>query len=143
MNHRLPVFPLLLVLSTGLCAGCGGTERAQVQGSLVIHGKPFSPKENEAVEIAFLPADPENPTQSGGVAEFNPSDGTFVLITPGNRGLEPGRYKITVESRGYGGEEDRFGEEFSADATTLVHEVTREPNQAVVIDLGTQTVSRK
>jgi len=78
---------LLLILGVTGCGGGDGLNRQAVSGSVTMGGEPL-----ESGFIAFVPSDPNLPTQ-GGTAIV---DGEYSL--PGAQGLVPGKYKVVISS---------------------------------------------
>lgn len=123
-----------------LClAGCGSQpeQGAKVTATLQKGGKPYEVREDEEVLLNLVPED-DAANLRGGNAQYDREKKVFIVP----EGLAPGDYKIVLESHNekY---EDRFKEAFSEENTSLRYTVTADKEQAIVIDLGKKTVTKK
>jgi hypothetical protein len=102
LNRRPTVrtFTAALVLVAGLCllaAGCGET-RLQTKGRVVKGGQPLVPREDEFVEVTFVPIVPEGGRPANMYfAQYDPATGTFKAWGPDRKGVPPGKYRVAVE----------------------------------------------
>jgi hypothetical protein len=93
----LPIKRVLVVLLlSGIVAGCGSA-RINARGKLLKKGEPFTPAENEIVQIAFFPAETQSEDARSYLASFNRADGSFKVIGKDGRGLPAGKYRVTVQ----------------------------------------------
>jgi hypothetical protein len=133
------------VFAFGLAAGCGKSEGVTVTGTVEKDGKPYAFAPNEEVQVGLVGSDANGrPINMGELV--NPTDGTFAFRGPSDKGMAPGTYKVTVSSRTATGPKrkaDRFADDFGPINTPLTYTVTTDDPQAIVIDVGKKTVTRK
>lgn len=131
----------LLVLS-----GCG-RKTAVVKGTVVL---PANVKliESDSAKIIFMPEEKDRPACSGAIST---SDNSFVAHNPTNKGLPPGKYKVTVRLQPYPGSKGsekrqelfaRINDKYDELASKLTYEVTEEPTQSITIDLTKGTIAK-
>lgn len=87
-NHSFRLVGLCLSLALAYLVGCGG-KPAKVSGIVTVDGKPL-----EQGTVAFSPAD--RGMRASGIIQ---SDGSYVIRTNRDSGLEIGEYEVAVASR--------------------------------------------
>jgi hypothetical protein len=112
------------LLAAFLLVGCGGPVLIRPKGRVLKGGAPLALKEEEYVNIFFVPVVGEGQKHPGDVyaARYNDADGTFQATGKDGKGLPPGRYKITVEHLRK--KKDLLRGAFGPDKTPFVREVT-------------------
>ena len=94
MNIRLPRTLLVAVFSffSLLVIGCGskGHDRTEVSGMVTLDGKPLP----SGLTVKFTPQESGKPVGEGGI---NLQSGYFIYGAPGEIGLNPGIYTVSVE----------------------------------------------
>lgn len=138
------------VVAVGL-TGCGGAGKADgvhgvaVKGRLLDHGKPLKLKPNEQIQVTFVSEKGGDANQVASIGDYDPETGLFEIAGPSGQGIPPGKYRVGVASRIYGGEEDtnRFEGHFDAEVTPLEADVGAEEGQEFDVDLGTRRVTKK
>jgi hypothetical protein len=78
---------LAVLLAAGALAGCGGTDRRAVSGTVTWKSRPL-----ESGMIRFQPADPGGQTEAGAVI----TAGRYAIRR--DQGLVPGKYKVTIST---------------------------------------------
>lgn len=135
-GHRR-VLAACLALAALALVGCPQAGGPSVQGTLVWNGKEYKAPFGDFVEITFVTTDPDGAAVSYPAA-FEPATGNFTF--PG--GLPPGKYQVRVKHEDADRQADRFRNTF-AESSPLSYEVTLEPSQNLVIDIGGRSVMRK
>ena len=94
MNARLPRTLLTAVFSFSLLfvIGCGskGHDRTEVSGMVTLDGEPLP----SGLTVKFTPQETGKPVGQGGV---NVKSQYFIYGAPGEIGLNPGTYVVSVE----------------------------------------------
>ena len=140
--HDLAAFAALVFFVFTSC-GCRGEKGAKVTGVLLNDGQPLQLADRERVELMLVPTiKDETSLKANPGAEHKSDDGSFVFIGPGQGLVAPGEYKVCVKVRTREGG-DRLGDQFSEANTPLAYTVGPEPKQAIVIDIGAKSVTRK
>ena len=135
----------LVGVALGL-AGCGPSpvRGVKLQGQVLHDGKPLKPLSGERVWVTF-----EREGSGGGKQVIMTSapmqkDGTFVLEGQEKQGTPPGRYTVTLHGDFTSGEgENRFAALFPEGISPFVVEVTDQPDQSFVIDVGKKTATKQ
>jgi hypothetical protein len=114
--------------------GCGGPRLIQPKGRVLKGGAPLALKEDEHVNVFFVPVIAEGEQHPGDVyaARYNDADGSFQATGKDGKGLPPGKYKITVEH--FRKKKDLLGGKFSSDNSPFVRDVTDAATE-LLIDL--------
>jgi hypothetical protein len=113
-----------------IVAGCGPSG-IQAHGRLVRNGTPFVPGDDEAVHIAFFPAEATSTISNSYVVNFNRTDGTFRAI---GKGLPPGKYRVAVSITK--GRKDELKGAYNAKDSPLVCDVVS-ASEEITLDLAT------
>jgi len=127
--------------------GCAPSKGVKLTGQLAMNGAPYTPPDKAAVSLQFTSTDP-NANRPNCSAEMPSGATQFEVLGPSkgsSGGIRPGKYKITVRASNpsKGSYEDIFKDAFSVKNSTLEYEVTADPEQSIVIDLGKKTVTKK
>ncbi len=104
----------------------------QPKGRVLKSGVPLTLKEDEYVNVFFVPVIAEGEQHPGDVyaANYNDADGTFQATGKNGKGLPPGKYKITVEHLRK--KRDLLGGKFNSDNSPFVREVTDSTTELLV-----------
>lgn len=114
-------------------AGCGGDGLLRTQGRLLKGGQPFVPKEDEYIEITFVPLPPDGkPAQDFYYADVDQATGTFQPAGKNKKGMPPGRYRVAVELMKK--KKDQFRGKYDAEKSPFVFDVDAKTPE-IVIDL--------
>jgi hypothetical protein len=122
------------LLAAFLLAGCG-RGLVQPKGRVLKDGAPLALKEQEYVNIFFIPVVAEGEKHPGDVyaARYNDTDGTFQATGKDGKGLPPGKYKITVEHLRK--KRDLLNGAFGVDKTPFVRDIDTRTGE-IVLDLA-------
>jgi hypothetical protein len=122
------------LLAALLLAGCG-RGLVQPKGRVLKDGAPLALKEQEYVNIFFVPVVAQGEKHPGDVyaARYNDADGAFQATGKDGKGLPPGKYKITVEHLRK--KRDLLNGAFGADKTPFVRDIDSRTGE-IVLDLA-------
>jgi hypothetical protein len=121
--------------------GCSGGSGVAVEGKVLVNGQPYKVADAEQLQITFLGTGADGKGISAS-ANYDASTSSLTVSGPTGKGIPPGSYKIAVSSSTYGPKQtDRLRGMFEADRTPLAYNVTTDPVQNIVIDLGRRTVN--
>jgi uncharacterized lipoprotein YehR (DUF1307 family) len=124
-------------------AGCGGTKPIQLTGKIV---PPANVKleETDTINLQFVPVDK---TGKSAATTFTYKDQTFTC-----KDIVPGKYKIAVQFVPYQGSKDseartagfkKTNKNLNSENTKLTYEVTGDAQQAITLDLTSDTVTKQ
>ena len=131
MNKLLAT--VLVGLSLGLVAGCGGNKKVNAVGRVLKGGKPLIVPEDDFVRIQFVPyTEPGTNPKTCYIAEYNNAEGTFKALGPDLHGVPPGKYRITVAHEK--GKKDMFKGAFDMPHTPFVFDVDSSTPE-IILDL--------
>jgi hypothetical protein len=130
-----------------LCCGCSGETLVVLHGQVVENGQPRKGQGKPPLRVVLTGQGSEADKTPGTsfVAEVG-EDGSFTVQGGTGKGIPPGSYTFTLSSTAVGPGRPQPGElrDFTDPATSpLKCDVTADPNQRVVIDLGKKTVERR
>jgi hypothetical protein len=136
----------LCLALAGLLTGCGPSEvkGSKLKGQVLMSGQPLKFLPGEHVWVTF-----ERVGSGGGKQVIMSSgpvqkDGTFSIEGQEKKGTPPGQYTVTIHGEFSSGEgENRFAPLFPDGKSPFVIDVTNEPDQTFVIDVGTKTITKK
>jgi hypothetical protein len=122
---------LLVVL---MAAGCGGPSMIQPKGRVLKNGSPLALKDDEYVNVFFVPIIADGETHPGDVyaARYNDADGTFLATGKNGKGLPPGKYRISVEH--FRRKKDLLDGKFNGEKSPFVREV-KDATTELTLDL--------
>lgn len=134
-TYSRPAIALLALLVSFLAgiSGCGNSGKTSVTGEVKVNGQPFKPQPpKEQMSLSYVPEDAPSKSYPAAID----SDGKFKVDDGTGQGIPPGKYKLVVQlgNAGPGGFTDRFGNAYSAQKTTLRHEVSAS-NSTIKLDL--------
>jgi hypothetical protein len=154
----------LVVVSGFALAGCGSSNRVQVQGVLLRGGSPLRPPEGASNQVVFVAMEVKGDSgKSIGANEpfaavVNEEDGTFEVPGPDGRGIPPGKYRVsvtqkyrtkhTVEKPKMRGaapidrDTDLLGDRYGPTSSPIVVEVTTPEKLTIDLDRPTGSPSR-
>ena len=129
--------------------GCGGG-RPTVKGTLTLPPT-VQLKDNDSVQVMFIPADPNAKEVGAGIATYDPANKTFVAKAADGKGLVPGKYKVSVSITPYPGSEDSGSTRAddianalsNAANANLTYEVTSDYSQTIDVDLVNGKITKK
>ena len=139
-------------VAAALCAAAAGCKEkapanqvtgVKVNGQLVTNGKPLKMLPMEEIQVTFFEAGKAAEGRIESMTTADPETGAFTVVGPHNKGIPPGRYKVSLRSQVYGSDGDRLEEVFGMENTRLEVDVGPEEGQTVVIDLGKRTARRQ
>jgi hypothetical protein len=106
----------------------------QPKGRVLKGGVPLAVKEDEYVNVFFVPVVAEGEQHPGDVyaATYNDTDGTFHATGKDGRGLPPGKYRISIEH--FRKKRDLLNGKFGADKSPFVREI-RDAGIELTLDL--------
>ena len=122
------------LLAAVVASGCGGPRMIQPKGRVLKNGAPLALKEDEYVNVFFVPVIEEGQKHPGDVfaARYNDADGTFEATGKDGKGLPPGKYRITVEH--FRKKKDLLNGAFNSEKSPFVREIT-DATAEITIDL--------
>jgi hypothetical protein len=138
----------LLVLSSVavsvLVAGCGKKEKGvKVRGKLLQDGQPIQFLRDEDIRISFSSEGSAGQEAAGASGVVQAEDGSFTITGRDNKGIPPGKYRISLSSSIEGGGDDnRFEASVNQKEPPLIAEVGPEDGQSFTIDVGARTVKK-
>jgi hypothetical protein len=123
-----------VLLAAIVLAGCG-SGKLHPRGRVLKDGAPFLPEKGADLVIFFVPVVGEGQKHPGDVyaARSNEADGTFQVTGKDEKGLPPGRYKITIEHMSK--KRDLLAGAFSEDKTPFVRDIDARTGE-IVLDVG-------
>jgi len=131
----------MLLFGAMLLAGCGGPAgppRQVVRGRITNGGEIMKHKEVLGkVEIGFRRIEQGKSDSEIDIntADYNQQDGTFTVVGPDGRGIQAGKYKISVTWKDdHPGGPDKLKDRFSEEKTKIVRDV--DGAGEIVIDLA-------
>jgi hypothetical protein len=141
---RVWLLSLSCVAAALFVGGCsGGVRGAKVSGQVLQNGKPIKLLAQEEVSVGFsAEALPEGQKAVTAWAPISPQDGSFTVAGPDGHGIPAGKYTVVVSSRIYQQTKDRFESIFEKKPPLTV-DVTADPGQQIIVDIGTRTVTRR
>jgi len=134
-----------LTVCVCLLGGCGPREvrGAKLKGQLVKDGQAIGPQRGERMIAVIFeriePADKQVIRSGGKVGQ----DGTFTIEGQAGKGTPPGKYEVRIHAEVSGDGESRFAPLFADGKTPFIADVTDEPDQFFVIDVGTKTLTKR
>lgn len=149
---RLSMAVVTVSFVLAILAGCGGGPKyVPVKGRLVDNGQPVKPSAklppgatrlppgDPGMKMEFITVKDGKAGESFGAA-MNPSDATFTVPGPKDKGLAPGKYKVSIHV-GASGSPDALMGAFTADRTPLVVDIPDKAQANVTVDVGKKTVT--
>ena len=119
---------LVLALAVGGC----GDGKLRTQGRCLRGGTALIPKDDEGIQVTFVPILPNGPAGDWYAAEVDRVTGTFVPTGKDLKGLPPGKYRVAVEL--IKNNKDLLDGKFNAVKSPFVFEVNSGTKE-IVIDL--------
>jgi hypothetical protein len=136
-------FGLVCLFALGLL-GCSSAPRASISGQLLDKGQPLKipteglPPGDRGIYVTFVALDASGTAGAPEAANVNPEDGTFTVRGKEGRGLQPGKYRITV-ARGAMGKANPADAAFGANNSPLQVEIPASATSAKIkVDVGTK-----
>jgi hypothetical protein len=122
------------MLAVVVLAGCGGSRMIQPKGRVLKNGAPLTLKEDDYVNVFFVPVVEEGQKHPGDVygARYNDADGRFEATGKDGKGLPPGKYRITVEH--FRKKKDLLNGAFNSEKSPFVREI-KDTTSELTIDL--------
>lgn len=91
------------VFSLGLACGCKPKQTlVKAKGKVLVAGQPYDPAADEELMIILYPMVEEGEVNNTYPGVTNPN-GTFYVPGIGGEGVPPGKYRVSVEAMGGGG----------------------------------------
>ena len=130
LNRLLQLTICVLVMTI---FGCGGSGSYQTRGRVLKGGAPLTVAEPDFVRVVLVPL-PEDGTKvlDWYVAEFNGSDGTFIVKGKDGKGMPPGKYRVALEHMQ--GRRDAFKGAFDAERSPFIVRV-QSASDEIMVDL--------
>jgi hypothetical protein len=132
-----------LTLCVVLSACSGGPRLVKVSGKLTNHDKPYQVVQGEMRPIiTFVPMDPKGAYDKP-AAEFNTTDGTFIVPGRERRGVPEGKYRIAIQLNPPSptAEIQRYNQLFTEQSSPIVRDITGP--QELTIDLAKEAAAAK
>jgi hypothetical protein len=127
----LRLLPLAL-LAVLLAAGCNPSGHIKARGRVVKGGQPFLAEKGQGLRIFFAPVELTTGGYDSYAAEYNPADGTFLVVGKDRTGLPPGKYRVGLQLMQ--NKEDLFNGKLLGKKSPFILEVARGGDD-LVIDL--------
>jgi hypothetical protein len=131
---------MICVLVMTAC-GCGGSGTYQTRGRVLKGGAALTVVEPDFVRVVLVPL-PEDGRKvlDWYVAEFNGSDGTFIVKGKDGKGMPPGKYRVSLELMK--GRRDAFKGAFDAERSPLVVSV-QSGSDEITVDVDKVELGKK
>lgn len=128
----------------GPAAGVKDVSGAKVQAKLIQNGQPFKPLPMEEVQVTFFEDGKDVKDRAESMGVYNAETGLAPIDGPTKKGIPAGKYRVTVRSQVYGGDNsNRFEKSFDVTNSPIVADVGPAEGQTFVIDLGRRSVTKQ
>jgi len=115
-----------------LALGCGDSGFVKARGRVIKGGEPFLADEGEGMRIVFVPLEASGTKYDTYAAAYDPYDGSFFVMGKQDKGLPPGKYRVSNEL--IKKKEDLLNGKLMGAKSPLTLEVTKN-SKDLVIDL--------
>jgi hypothetical protein len=134
MYIRLLQLAIGALLLTAL--GCGNSGTYQTRGRVLKGGAPLTVAEPDFMRVVLVPL-PEDGKKvlDWYVAEYNGSEGTFIVKGKDGKGMPPGKYRVALEH--VKGRKDAFKGAFDAERSPFVVSVSS-ASDVITVDVDQQ-----
>jgi hypothetical protein len=123
----------ICVLASLPATGCGDSGFVKARGHVIKGGAPFITNEGEGMRIALAPLEmTQGDKYDSYAAAYDPDDGSFFVMGKQDKGLPPGKYRVSIELMKK--KEDLLNGKLLGAKSPLTLEVTTSNNN-LVIDL--------